>query len=97
MIDIYLHSEYDKDKLKFILKAIRDFSPRELTYDFRNPKADVRIEELLGDDIDIFESIALDYPNDINILVGDSGYSIVYQNDFLTINGLSIAIKEVIG
>ncbi|BAO47239.1 terminal repeat-encoded protein [Staphylococcus phage phiSA12] len=96
MIDIYLHSRYSKDKLKFILKAIRDFSPRELTYDFRNPKADVRIEELLGDDIDVFESIVLDYPNAINILVGDSGYSIVYQNDFLTINGLSIAIKEVV-
>ncbi|WLY86991.1 hypothetical protein 357Saur119PP_00008 [Staphylococcus phage 357Saur119PP] len=96
MIDIYLHSEYSKDKLKDILKTIRDFSPRELTYDFRNPKADVNIEELLGDDIDIFESIALDYSNDINILVGDSGYTIVYQNDFITINGLRIAIKEVV-
>ena len=96
MIDIYLHSEYRKDFLKDVLKAIRDFSPRELTYDFRNPKADVRIEDLLGDDIDVFESIALDYLKDSNILVGDSDYTIVYQNDFITINGLRMAIKEVV-
>lgn len=96
MIDIYLHSEYDKDKLKFILKAIRDFSPRELTYDFKNTEADVNIEELLEDDIDVFEYLVLDLPNDINILVGDSRYIIVYQLNFLTINGLRTAIKEVV-
>lgn len=96
MIDIYLHSEYDKNKLKFILKAIRDFSSRELTYDFKNTEADVNIEELLEDDVDVFESLVLDFPNDINILVGDSSYTIVYQHNFLTINGLRMAIKEVV-
>ena len=97
MIDIYLHSEYRKDFLKDVLKAIEEFAPRELTYSFHSDEADVSIQELLKDEIEIFESLAFDYSEDINILVGDSGYTIVYQKDFITISGLNTAIKEVIG
>lgn len=96
MIDIYLHSEYRKDLLKDILKIIKEFAPRELTYSFHSSEADVSIQELLKDDIEVFEGLSLNYPEDINILVGDSGYTIIYQNDFITINGLSKAIKEVV-
>lgn len=97
MIDIYLHSEYRKDFLKDVLKAIEEFAPRELTYSFHSSEADVSIQELLKDDIEIFEALAFDYPEDINILVTSSGYTVVYQKDFITLSELNTAIKEVIG
>lgn len=94
MIGIYLRSEYSKDKLKYILKTIKKFAPRELTYDVENIEADVSVEELLGDDVGLFDSLASRYPDDINILVGDSGYVMVYQDDYLTINGLGAVLEE---
>ena len=97
MIDIYLHSEYRKDFLKDVLKAIEEFAPRELTYSFHSSEVDVSIQELLKDDIEIFEALAFDYPEDINILITSSGYTVVYQKDFITLSELNTAIKEVIG
>lgn len=94
MIGIYLRRGYSKDKLKYILKTIKKFAPRELTYGVENMEADVNIEELLGDDVDIFYSVSSRYPDDINILIGDKGYMIVYQNDYLTINGLEAVLEE---
>ncbi|WVH13430.1 hypothetical protein [Staphylococcus phage LSA2302] len=94
MIGIYLRRGYSKDKLKYILKTIKKFAPRELTYGVENMEADVSVEELLGDDVGLFDSLTSRYPDDINILVRDSGYIIVYQNDYLTINGLEAVLEE---
>lgn len=96
MISIYLRRDYSKDKLKDILKTIKEFAPRELTYGVENVEADVNIEGLLSDDVGIFYSLASRYPDDINILVGDSGYMIMYQDDYLTINGLGAVIEEAL-
>lgn len=94
MISIYLRRDYSKNKLKDILKEIKRFAPRELTYGFENIEADVNIEELLRNDVDIFYSVSSSYPDDINILVGDSGYMIMYQDDYLTINGMRVVLEE---
>lgn len=94
MIGVYLRSGYSKDKLKYILKTIKKFAPRELTYGVENMEADVSVEELLGDDINIFHSLASRYPDDINILIGDKGYMMVYQDDYITINGLEAVLEE---
>lgn len=96
MISIYLRRDYSKNKLKGILKDIKRFAPRELTYGVENVEADVNIEGLLRDDVDIFYSVSSGYPDDINILVGDSGYMIMYQDDYLTINGLEVVIEEAL-
>ncbi|ARM69483.1 TreA [Staphylococcus phage vB_Sau_S24] len=96
MISIYLRRDYSKNKLKGILKEIKGFAPRELTYGVDNVEADVNIEGLLRDDVDIFYSLTLRYPDDINILVGDSGYMIMYQDDYLTIPGLRVVIEEAL-
>lgn len=94
MIGIYLRRDYSKDKLKGILKDIKRFAPRELTYGVENMEADVNIEGLLRDDVDIFYFISSRYPDDISILVRDSGYMILYQDDYLTINGLEAVLEE---
>lgn len=96
MIGVYLRRGYSKDKLKDILKEIKRFAPRELTYGVENMEVDVNIEELLGNDVDIFYSLSSRYPDDINILVGDSGYMIMYQDDYLTINGLEAVLEEAL-
>lgn len=96
MIGVYLRRGYSKDKLKDILKEIKRFAPRELTYGVENMEVDVNIEELLGNDVDIFHSLSSRYPDDINILVGDSGYMIMYQDDYLTINGLEAVLEEAL-
>ncbi len=96
MISIYLRRDYSKDKLKGILKDIKRFAPRELTYGVDNVEADVNIEGLLRDDVDIFYSLSSRYPDDINILIGDSGYMIMYQDDYLTINGLESVLEEAL-
>lgn len=96
MISIYLRKDYSKDKLKDILKDIKRFAPRELTYGVDNVEADVNIEGLLRDDVDIFYSLSSRYPDDINILIGDSGYMIMYQEDYLTINGLESVLEEAL-
>ena len=57
-------------------------------------EVDVNIEGLLRDDVDIFYSVSSGYLDDINILVGDSGYMIMYQDDYLTINGLESVLEE---
>lgn len=93
MISIYLRRDYSKNKLKDILKDIKRFAPRELTYGVENMEVDVNIEGLLRDDVDIFYSVSSGYPDDINILVGDSGYMIMYQDDYLTINGLESVLE----
>lgn len=96
MISIYLRRDYSKDKLKGILKDIKRFAPRELTYGVDNVEVDVNIEGLLRDDVDIFYSLSSRYPDDINILIGDSGYMIMYQDDYLTINGLESVLEEAL-
>ncbi len=96
MISIYLRRDYSKDKLKDVLKDIKRFAPRDLTYGVENVEADVNIEVLLRDDVDIFYSLSSRYPDDINILVGDSGYMIMYQDDYLTINGLEAVLEEAL-
>ncbi len=96
MISIYLRRDYSKDKLKGILKDIKRFAPRELTYGVENVEVDVNIEGLLRDDVDIFYSLSSRYPDDINILIGDSGYMIMYQDDYLTINGLESVLEEAL-
>ncbi|VEV89119.1 hypothetical protein [Staphylococcus phage Stab22] len=96
MISIYLRRDYSKNKLKGILKDIKRFAPRELTYGVENVEADVNIEGLLRDDVDIFYSLSSGYPDDINILVGDSGYMIMYREDYLTINGLEAVLEETL-
>ena len=96
MISIYLRRDYSKNKLKGILKDIKGFAPRELTYGVENMEVDVNIEELLGNDVDVFYSLSSRYPDDINILVGDSGYMIMYQEDYLTINGLEAVLEEAL-
>lgn len=96
MISIYLRKDYSKDKLKGILKDIKRFAPRELTYGVDNVEADVNIEGLLRDDAGIFYSLSSRYPDDINILVGYSRYMIMYQDDYLTINGLESVLEEAL-